>query len=430
LLLSLGLRNEQFSNYNGDGQVYVEQRRQLAPRLGASWDMNGDSSTKVYGTLGRYHLQLPTNVAVRGAGSSLNTTRMYTYTGTDPVTGAPTGLVPISPVFSANNEFGQAVDAREVAAKDLKAHYQDEFTIGFDKSLRSYNFGTKFTYRKLKSTIDDFCDQRPFDAWAARNGIDSSHFEFRCALFNPGKDNRFTIDVNGDGKLENIYLTKDQLGYPEMKRSYTALDFSLEHPLRDKWYGKINYTWSRSKGNTEGQTLSDIGQADVATTQTFDFPELTLNSEGKLPNDRTHQIKAYGFYELTSEFGVGLNALLASGRPKNCLGRLPTTFPDQTAAAYGSSFFFCNGVATPRGSQGNLPWDNRFDLDFSFRPAAVKGLQFKVTVFNVFNKQTPQTIFEQYNVGATTTVNSQFGRVVSYTAPRSALLVLSYDMKL
>jgi hypothetical protein len=31
------------------------------------------------------------------------------------------------------------------------------------------NFGAKFTYRQLKSTIDDFCDQRPFDKWLAKH---------------------------------------------------------------------------------------------------------------------------------------------------------------------------------------------------------------------------------------------------------------------
>jgi len=444
LLLTLGLRNEQFSNYNGDNVVYVQQRHQLAPRLGAAWDAKGDGSLKIFGTLGRYHLQLPSNVAVRGAGSSLNTNQYFGYNGVDPVTGAPTGLVPLSPVLSANNEFGQAKDPRQVAAVDLKAHYQDEFRIGFDKVWSpSINFGGTATYRALRSTIDDFCDQRPFDAWAARNGIDSSGFAFQCALFNPGKDNRFTIDLNGDGKLENIYLTAKDLGYPKVKRTYTAFDFYLEHPFRNGWYGKINYTWSASKGNTEGQTLSDIGQADVATTQAFDFPEIALNSYGRLPNDRRHQIKAYGFYEVSSEWTAGANGLIASGRPKNCIGSLPDNL--QTNAStnpqdYGSAFFFCsqapslgafgtnNGAATPRGSQGTLPWDTRLDLNLTYRPAVVKGLALKATVFNVFNKQTIQTIEERRNNGSGTVRNTSQS-VLSYTPPISFMFSLEYNFK-
>jgi hypothetical protein len=33
-----------------------------------------------------------------------------------------------------------------------------------------------------------------------------------------------------------------------------------------------------------------------------------------------HQIKAFGFYELTSEWSAGANLLLQSGRPKLCIG--------------------------------------------------------------------------------------------------------------
>ena len=444
LLLTLGLRNEQFSNYNGDNQVYVQQRHQLAPRLAAAWDAKGDGSLKIYGTLGRYHLQLPSNVAVRGAGSSLNTNQFFGYNGVDPITGAPTGLVPLSGVISANNEFGQAKDPRQVAAVDLKAHYQDEMTLGFDKAWSpSLNIGGKTTYRVLRNTIDDFCDQRPFDAWAARNGVDASNFAFQCALFNPGYDNRFTIDITGTGKLENIYLTAKDLGFPKAKRTYTAFDFYLEHPFRNGWYGKVNYTWSASKGNTEGQLLSDIGQADVATTQAFDFPEITLNSYGRLPNDRRHQIKAYGFYEVSSEWTAGANGLIASGRPKNCIGSLPDNL--QTNAStnpqdYGSAFFFCskapslgafgtnNGAATPRGSQGTLPWDTRLDLNLAYRPAVVKGLALKATVFNVFNKQTIQNVEERRNTGSGA-VRSTSQSVLSYTSPISFMFSLEYNFK-
>jgi len=47
-LLSLGLRNESFQNFNADGIVYVEQKNQWAPRIGATWDVFGDSSLKVF----------------------------------------------------------------------------------------------------------------------------------------------------------------------------------------------------------------------------------------------------------------------------------------------------------------------------------------------------------------------------------------------
>jgi hypothetical protein len=191
-------------------------------------------------------------------------------------------------------------------------------------------------------------------------------------------------------------LSKEDLGFDSAERKYTAIDLFIEHPYRNGWYGKVNYTWSRSKGNTEGQTKSDNAQTDVAATSTWDTAELMQYSNGLLPNDRTHQIKAYGFYDLTPEWTVGGNFLAASGRPKNCFGNHPNLgdSPD-----YGSVYFYCDGKPAPRGTNGNLPWDVRFDVNLAYKPAAVKGLALKVDVFNLFNKQTIQTIDETYNVG-------------------------------
>ena len=430
IILKAGLRNEQFTNYNGDGQPYVSMRHQLAPRFGATWDAFGDSSLKVFANAGRYHLQMPTNVAVRAAGASLNTSEYFTYTGVDPVTGAPQGLKALGGVYSANNEFGQSKDPRGVAALNMDSLYQDELILGFERAYSpSLNFGAKVTYRKLKSTIDDFCDQRPFDKYAADHGIENN-FVFNCALFNPGKAGDFLVDYAGDGsKLTPVHLTAEELGYPEVKRSYAALDLYAEHPLRDGWYGKVNYTLSRNKGNTEGQTRSDSGQADVATTAVFDYPELTLNSNGLLPNDRKHQIKAYGFYQFTDELSAGGNLLLASGRPKNCIGNLPTSYYDakNDATGYGSEFFFCNEKATPRGTLGRMPWDTRLDLNVAYSPRIVKGLILKADVFNVFNRQTAQNQTESYNTGKA--VNALYGNVISYTAPRSVKLSAEYSYK-
>jgi hypothetical protein len=430
ILIKAGIRNEQFTNYNGDGQAYVSMRHQLAPRLGATWDVYGDSSTKVFGNLGRYHLQMPTNVAVRAAGASLFTNQYYTYTGVDQTTGAPTGLTQLSGVTSTNNEFGQSKDPRTVAAQGMDSLYQDELILGFERAFSpDLNFGAKFTYRKLKSGIDDFCDSRPFQKWGVAHNIPgAADFGSPCFLFNPGQDNDFQIDF-GTGTLTPVHLTAAELGYPEVKRSYVALDLFAEHPLRNGWYGKINYTLARNSGNTEGQTRSDSGQADVSTTAVFDYPELTLNSNGLLPNDRKHQLKAYGFYQVLPEVSVGGNLLIASGRPKNCIGTLPTSYYEagNPATDYGSEFFFCNGKAAPRGTFGRQPWDTRLDLNVAYSPTMVKGLVVKADVFNVFNRQTAQNMTEAYNSGLT--VNPLYGGIISYTAPRSIRFSAEYVHK-
>ena len=418
---------------------YIKLNKQIAPRFSVIWDRNSDATQVFKATAGRYHVPLPTNVAVRGAGSSYNARTAYAYTGIDPKTGAPTGTTALGPLYSSNNEYGQAKDPKTVAASNMKGNYQDEFSVGMEQQLvEGWKGSAKVTYRSLKTAIDDHCDDRPFLAWAARNKISTANYEgYNCALFNPGIGNTFTLDMNGDGKLETIYLSAADLGIAPVKRLYTALDLGLEHAFNGKWWAKINYTWSRNNGNAEGQLLSDIGQGDVATTQAYDFPEFSVNADGLLPNDRTHQLKAFGYYQLTEEFGIGGNTLFATGRPKNCIGNAPVATPSDapyvlggpvtTYSGYGSAYFFCAGQPSPRGSRGKLPSTFTTDLNFVYKPKALPGMKFKLDVFNIFNRQVAESIEERYNSG--TGLRSTYGTVLSYSGPRYVKLGVAYDFK-
>jgi hypothetical protein len=440
-----GLRNEQYKNKNGDGVTFLEMKNQINPRLAFAWDVNGDSSMKVYGSAGRYAVQIPTHLAVRGASRSTFTRQYFTYTGVD-ANGAPIGRVDLGAPYSSNNEYGQAKDANVVSAKDMKPNSQDEMTLGFEKTVsQDLVVGASFTYRKLQSTIDDLCDPRPFDKYAVDNGIDTTNFGgFGCASFNPGVANDFLVDYAGNAATTGVYtkvhLTAAELGFDKAKRSFAALNLFAEHPLKDGWYGRINYTYSKSKGNTEGQTLSDVAQTDVAATQTWDHPELMVNSYGYLPGDRRHQIKMFGAYQITPELTMGANLLMASGRPKNCLGNYPLDVNDPKSVefddfySYGAAYHFCSTndvtVAKPRGSEGTLPWDRRLDLNLEYRPAAIKGLALRADVFNVLNAQTAQAIDEIHEAaGDRSQALPTYGRVISYTAPRSVKLSVSYDVK-
>jgi hypothetical protein len=434
VLVTAGVRREGFYNANQDNVKYIEMKNQLAPRINASWDVNGDGSFKVFGSAGRYTIQIPTLVALRGANGSLNTAQYFAYTGTD-ANGQPTGLTQLSGVTSSNNEFGQAKDPKTVAAQDMKPAYQDEITLGLERQLTAdFNFGAKLTYRKLKSTIDDLCDSRPFDAYAARNGIDDSNYAgFGCATFNPGEDNDFLVDYAGNGTYTNVHLTKEELGFDKPKRTYAALDVFAEHPYRNGWYARVNYTLSRNKGNTEGQTLSDTAsaQGDVAATQTWDYPELMVGGYGLLPNDRKHQIKAFGFYDVTPEVTVGANLLLASGRPRSCFGTNPNTIG--TPYNYQSASHYCFGpvgsqnVLSERGTLGRLPWEKTLDLNVVYKPRFVQGLALRVDLYNATNDQSAQKVYERYN-----TNNSRYALYEMpsyYTAPRAAKFTVEYNYK-
>ena len=157
LLVTAGLRNEQYSNSVGNGVKFIDIKNQIAPRLSASWDVNGDASLKIFGSAGRYHLQLPSQVAARAGGVSSLLLQDFTYSGIDSL-GQPTGLVKINDPATPNGEFGQVKDPRATVSQSLKPNFQDELTLGLEMAYSpSLNLGVKGTYRQLGGGIDDSC---------------------------------------------------------------------------------------------------------------------------------------------------------------------------------------------------------------------------------------------------------------------------------
>ncbi|TAL82937.1 MAG: TonB-dependent receptor [Rhodanobacter sp.] len=423
-IVKAGLRNDQFTNYNSDSIPYIRQTKpQWAPRLGASWDVNGDSSFKVYANAGRYYLALPTSVALRGASGSLFTREYYNYTGIDPVTGYPTGLTPINTIngpgvpYSSNNEYGQAPDPRTVTATNLKAQYQDEYIAGFDKKFNdAWTYGAKLTYRSLKNAIDDTCNKQLFISKAQSQGLDTTNIR-GCYFFNPGRGATFQVP-NGTGGYGELSFNSVELGYAHAKRNYYSANLFLEHPYDGTWYGRLDYTYARSYGNTEGQVKSDIGQNDIAATQDWDYPSLMQYAGGQLANSRQHQLKIYGSYKVLPEWTVSGLVSVISGAPTDCLGYYG---PNQTTPAYpGPYYHWCNGKPAPAGSAGNTPWTKTVNVNLEYRPEfADKKLAFNVQINNLFDEQVPTTLYAY---------NTSFYRLVQGTqTPRYVRFGVTYD---
>lgn len=429
-LLNIGLRNDQFTNYNNRHQAFVHNTNQWAPRLGFSWDVFGDSSLKVFGNLGRYYLALPNSVAERAASASTYTDEYFTYTSIDKVTGVPIGLNPLGPgPISANGEYGQAPDPKTVTAKNLRSQYQDEAILGFSNMLGSHwVYGAKATVRKLQTAIDDVCDTDALTRKIIASGIDPDSVAIPdgCLIFNPGRTNTFLLANNNGGGYSEVTMTNHDWGFTSnAKRKYYALDMFLEHPFDGKWQGRIDYTFSRSYGNTEGQVLSTIGQDDVSKTQDWDFWQLMEYSNGVLSNDRTHQFKAYGAYQVTPEWMVSGSLQVMSGAPRACLGYYGTNESDPVA--YKSSYHYCSCNPTPLGSLGRLPWTKQLNLGVTYRPLfAGKKMSLALDVFNVLNERKPTVMSAAYE-SAPYTVSNTYGITLYQQAPRYIRLSASYD---
>jgi len=457
LLLNIGIRNDHFTNFNNLGEAFVDEKNQWEPRIGASWDVNGDSSFKVYGNIGRYYLALPDNAAERAANISTYLYTNYTYTGVDPTNGIPTGLTQQGPAYSPDGETGAPKDPLQVTARNLKPEYVDEFILGFDKQLNEkWTYGAKATWRDLKAAIDDECSPGRIADKMTKQGLEPNDYynslygASYCRLFNPGQTNTMLVTSDDGSKSQLISMSTSDWGFTRgAVRKIGALNLYLEHPFDGKWQARFDYTYTRGFGNTEGQVRSDFGQGDVSKTEDWDSAELMEGQYGDLFNVRKHQFRFRGNYQITSEWLLSATLLAQSGVAQECLGYYG---PDGTGDPTGynalgdGNYHWCGGKLVKPGDPGHTPWTFPLNLGIHYTPEfAQRKLSFNLDVFNVLNQQKPvqtdPTGESGYNNGPNLTdasgnpapvppvvyINNRYGQALYWEEPRTVRLSVSYD---
>jgi hypothetical protein len=282
----------------------------------------------------------------------------------------------------------------------------------------------KATYRNLRNAIDDVADAPAIIAKMNAMGIDPNSYSTTSVpgslLINPGATSIFQIPNLAGGYYTVPMDWKNDFHFSTtMKRKYYGLDFYLEHPFDGKWFGKIDYLYSKSYGNSEGQVRSDIGQTDVAATIDWDYATVMDYANGALANDRRHQIKAYGSYQIAPEWMVSGNLAILSGSPKECLGGYGPA-QNYPGLGYGPYYHFCNGVPSSPGASRN-PWTYTFSLSGEYRPEwADKKLAFNVFVYNVFDSQKTTQVYP-------ISTSTSYLRPYSKQTPRYVRFGVSYD---
>jgi hypothetical protein len=398
LVVNLGLRNDSFENKNGAGESFVSLDNQWAPRLGLVYDVTGDGDSKIWASFGRYYLPVAANTNIRLAGAETYIQRYYDFNGW-----ADTSLdIPVisgGEVIEADVYSDGDVPSKEsIVDKNIDPMYSDELILGYQFQLNDdWSASVQYTSRELGVTIEDVAVDYGLNQYLTREFgsgcTECSGFHY-YVLGNPGTEMTIKTDPDGDGPLADDWYTipASDLNYPESVRKYTAIDIAVEKGWDGVWMLKAAYTWSESEGNNEGYVRSDNGQDDAGLTTLFDQPGLLDGAYGLLPNDRTHQFKAYGSYQLTEDFNLGFNFSYQSGRPINAFGIHPT---DAFAQAYGSESFYAQGQLVPRGSKGRTDDVMSIDLSASYRlDLNGSDLVFRADVFNVLNSDTVTEVDE------------------------------------
>ncbi|MGX5202793.1 TonB-dependent receptor [Aliikangiella sp. IMCC44632] len=443
LMLYLGLRNETFTNYAANGDVFVEADNLIAPRLGFSWDLQGDGTQKVYGTLGRYFIPIASNTNIRATRTEEYTQRYYYVNGWDPATGEPVGL---GAQFGNEIVDNQQPDPRVIAVSDLDPMHQDELILGYQRELNEdWTMGVKMTYKTIQDGMDDFCAHDGFVNWAADNGYDdfNVHSMAGCLIVNPGRDLSLYMDLNDDGNVTPVTVPNSYFELPEYKRTYKGLEFTLEKSMSDDFFASFSYVLGYSEGNVEGYVNSSLGQEDAGATQDFDHKRFQDGSQGYLPNDRRHQIKAYGAYQLNDELTLTGRLSAASGSPLSCFGYIPldgmidngdTAYDYANFERYSASSFYCkdeNGdsILNRRGGYGRTDWTFQVDMGVNYKPDwADNKLTLQLDVFNLLNLDTVTEYNQQKDLARDNNeVNPNFLAPTGFQSPRRVDLTVRYN---
>lgn len=427
IVLYLGARKDQMKNFGVTDVVFVDFDQEWAPRLGMSWDPTGTGESKVYATWGRYFLPILNRTNFRVGSGVSDTTTFYTYTSVDPVTGVPSGLLPISGDLNGStmiNSAGTPPTQAQFQAAEADPMFKEEFIIGYERNFDEYSAGIRYVMRETGRTLDDYC------------GIFAN--QGYCTMVNPGYGGSWE-DLDG---LPVHFHDAATIGLPKGVNDYDSVQLDFAY-AGDYMNYNFLYVWSRSTGNFEGAVKSDIVQVDPGITQDFDFPALMDGAQGYLPNDRRHVFKFYGSYRfMDGSLIAGWTASVASGRPLSVLG---TGYPDTGAnvfGGYGDTYYLytnqcpdTNGNGTceqdekiyefnSRGTNGRTPWTATLDasLTYNFELSNI-DMTATLQVFNILDIQEPTSINEHAEVRGSEGIPAEFyGSVYGWQTPQHVRL--------
>lgn len=405
LHLNFGVRAESQILHSTDPSKFFEPHAKLiswgfkdmlAPRIGFSFDVFGDGTTKIFGSYGKFYEIVPMDINARTFGYEEDTLYYYTLDGQ---------------LFYVWNVGSEPPPIQE----DIKPPYQHEFILGVERELtKDLTLSIRGIYKRLGRMVED-------------GSFDGGTQYF---LFNPGEWEPENIDRPADFVNR---CPEEYWHFPKALRWYKAVEVVLNKHLSHNYQFTASYTYGRAYGNVAGLGFEEYGQADPNITAAFDFPELMYNAEGYLPNDRKHRFKFDGVYVFPFGLSIGTSVRYITGKPYTAMGR--------------NEWYGVIAFLDQRGTTGRLP--NQFHVDlhiaYTYKIAGKYKLTLLADIFNANNSRemtdiyniydnehyygfsdNPNTIYPPWTKPAQPS-NPYYGEANGYHSPRSAILGLRFE---
>jgi hypothetical protein len=446
LVATIGIRSEAFSNTTSNGEKWIDIDNQFAPRVELNYDILGDGTQKIFFNYGRYYQPVAPRVSERFVSPETDI-RQYriveSLEGSDLVTGDVQGYQVVG--------NGEVRPAQIFADAELEPMYLDGFNLGYEIIVDdNWLLGLSATYRNLAVSIEDsqvdgFAGENGWGVlqWCADEGMNCSGFESvagqvwnggSARFINPGNDLTIWEDFNGDGELTKETIPASYLGYPKAEREYTALTFTFDGDVTEAFHVSGSYTWSRSEGNIEGLVRSDNNQRDPGWTRSFDEPQIVEDGYGRLPNDRPHNFKIWGTYDLSEDLIASFNYSIFSGSPINHFGY------HEDLPNWGAEYFRKDEQPVPRGTAGRTSTTQTLALGLTYMTEVFGGAtMLRIQVENPFDWNTVSSVEQEGELWSAAYIdesagetlesndNHLWGTPTGYQAPRSVKLSVSYQ---
>jgi len=442
LTVNAGVRLELQKMYGSDGSG-IFSTTNWAPRLSAVYDPFDDGRSKISVSYGRYYESVPLDVAARyfagenyvtaaGSLSSCGVTNAYNWTGA----GEFKQCTPAGAGATFNGEYAQP---------NLTGQYHNEIVATAERQIaEDMTIRLDYQHRWLGAIIEDGAGPQGNNVLAnpgnvSQSAIDAINHQVAqaqaIATANPTDP---VAQANYQNAQANLSAVQALGQAPKPERTYDALTLSLNKRFSKQWFARASYTYSRLIGNYEGLYQNETNYIAPNGTNAYDFPELYVNQNGPLPNDRPSLFKVDGYFKQPVAHGhflFGLSFTAQSGQPRNYIGNLVPGSPYQLV------------FLLPRGEAGRTPAITELDAKFGYsQPIGPKmKLEAYIDLFNILNQQTAIATDDNYTYqaappivngtaqdlkyakdfsGQSLTQNPNFGHPLAYQTPFNARLGL------
>jgi outer membrane receptor protein involved in Fe transport len=400
--LNAGLRYDAQYLFGDEGGIGLALPSQFSPRVGVIWDPTQEGRAKLFAHFARYYESVPLDIADRALSAEPQVGSFHDSGSCDPrqrgSCQTDASRIPIGDPTDPNRFWTPNGTSKTPIDPDLDPQSSDEIVLGGElEVIEDGRLGLSYTKRYMVNVIEDM-----------------------------SRDEAYTYFIGNPGSG----IAAD---FPEATRDYDAVSLYFQKRFSKQWIAQGSYTVSYLRGNWAGLFRPETDQLDPNINADFDLKSLTINRDGPLPGDHTHEIKLFGAkdFDLPKSmllmFGLGLRA--QSGAPTSHLG---------SDLLYGSDEVFI----LPRGSGERLPWVFSVDprVGYGFVLSDDSTLIITMDVFNVFNFQTEIARDQTYTTddvapieggseadlaaltttsGDPVTPNPNFGRPTEYQPPRT-----------